>query len=239
MQHEVPVMPSRKLPEARQHLMFDRFQVLEDLGAGLQGRVVRAFDVSTRGEVAVKILQLHSAVGLARFKMEFRTLVGLVHPNLVRLGDLFERDQVWAFSMELVRGGDFLSWVRSDLAGFSEQRLRSGLAQLASALHALHRARLVHRDLKPENERVTPEGRVVLVDFGLVAEHGPSARTASQHLVGTVGYIAPEVLNGLLATDKSDLYALGAMLYQALTGALPYDGTLFQVAMLQRAGLPA
>lgn len=225
--------------KAKNALMFGRFRVLQELGAGMQGRVVRAFDTATRGEVALKVLNLQSAVGLLRFKTEFRTLVGLVHPNLVRIGELFERDQVWAFSMELVRGGDFLRWVRDEQAGFSETRLRAGLSQVISALHALHRARLIHRDIKPENVRVTPEGRVVLVDFGLVTEDGNRERTASQYVVGTVGYMAPELTAGEPATDKADLYALGAMLYQALTGRLPFDGTMHQVAVMQRTGMPA
>ncbi|MDB4972820.1 MAG: Serine/threonine-protein kinase PknA [Myxococcaceae bacterium] len=215
--------------------LFGRFQVLDELGSGSYGRVVRAFDLATHSEVALKILHRLGADPLARFKNEFRMLTDVVHPNIVRLGELFEHDHAWAFSMELVRGEDFLSWVCPSADSFIEERLRSTLAQLVSALEALHRARLVHRDIKPDNVRVTPEGRVVVLDFGLVAARHHDARTTGRQAVGTAGYMAPELATGEPATEKADLYALGVMLYRALTGSFPYEGDFYQIAMLQRA----
>jgi serine/threonine protein kinase len=215
--------------------LFGRFDVLEELGEGAYGQVVRAFDRSTHAEVALKILHRFGRGSLARFKNEFRVLADVVHPNIVRLGELFEQERAWAFSMELVRGTNFLDWVRPDNGPLSEARLRAALAQLASALETLHRLRLLHRDIKPENVRVTDEGRLVLLDFGLATARQSTARTTGKQIVGTAGYMAPEQARGDPATDKADLYALGVMLYRALTGVYPYEGDFFQVALLQRA----
>ena len=231
--------PSRDVTEPQPALMFGRFRLLEELGAGAQGRVVRAFDEATRQEVALKLLSARGPEPLARFKNEFRTLATLIHPNLVRLGELFEQNQVWAFSMELVRGASFLCWAGREAGSEAETRLRAGLVQILSALELLHANGLVHRDIKPENLRVTPEGRIVLLDFGLVVAHGPSARTTEHHLVGTVGYMAPELARGEVATSAADVYALGVVLYQALTGMLPFgEEGLFEVARSQRLRLP-
>jgi eukaryotic-like serine/threonine-protein kinase len=215
--------------------LFGRFDVLEELGEGAYGQVVRAFDRSTHAEVALKILHRFGRGSLARFKNEFRVLADVVHPNIVRLGELFEQERAWAFSMELVRGTNFLEWVRPDDGQLCEPRLRAALAQLASALETLHRLKLLHRDIKPENVRVTEEGRVVLLDFGLATARQSTARTTGKQIVGTAGYMAPEQTRGDPATDKADIYALGVMLYRALTGVYPYEGDVFQVALLQRA----
>src|SRR5262245_29745083 len=129
--------------------------------------------------------------------------------------------------MELCPGRSFLHWLRSAPAGDEESRLRHALRQLAQAVHALHQADKLHRDLKPSNVLVTPEGRVVVLDFGLSAELPSSGlyHSSQHHLVGTVAYMAPEQAACDPVTAASDWYSVGVMLYEALTGHLPFEGS--------------
>jgi eukaryotic-like serine/threonine-protein kinase len=220
-------------------LLFDRFGVLEELGSGGFGTVVRAFDYVSGHEVAVKLLHRGDQEGTERFKKEFRALVELEHPNLVRLGELFERQKRWAFSMELVRGDAFLKWIRPGSAAvYDEQRLRAGLSQLATAIEALHSAGLLHRDIKPANVRVTPEGRLVLLDFGLVTQLAAGVQSTTRSIVGTIDYMAPERCESLPSTAASDMYSFGVLLYEALTQRLPFTGDLRQVLLAKYAQTP-
>ncbi|GAB4565667.1 MAG: hypothetical protein Tsb0020_16720 [Haliangiales bacterium] len=235
-----------------------RFEVVRKLGAGGIGWVYEARDRALKSKVAIKTLQRLSAVELLRFKNEFRLLQGIHHPNLVQLGELFEEDGLWFFTMELVDGEDLLSYVMaprraanarrnqrralrqrarpgqralgrrasSPWPGFDEVRLRRALRQLADGLYTLHRAGRVHCDIKPQNLMVCDE-RVVLLDFGLVSEIQPWNAHSEQldFVTGTPAYMAPEQARGLPATAASDWYAVGVMLYKALTGSLPFEGS--------------
>jgi eukaryotic-like serine/threonine-protein kinase len=203
------------------------------------GVVYDAYDHDRGTRVALKALHSLSAATIGRLKSEFRALQGFVHPNLVAMGELLEVDGTWFFTMELVEGVDFLDHVRPADGTLDEARLRDAAGQLARALVAVHAAGMVHRDVKPSNVRVTPQGRVVLLDFGLVrdarADHGPSSE-----VVGTVAYMAPEQAFGADVTPAADWYAFGALLYEALTGALPHDATtpIGLLAAKQQAAAP-
>jgi hypothetical protein len=232
-------MQQSEVKHTEGELLFDRFGVLEELGSGGFGTVMRAFDYVSGHEVAVKLLHRGDQEGTERFKKEFRALVELEHPNLVRLGELFERQKRWAFSMELVRGDAFLKWVRPGSATvYDETRLRAGLSQLTTAIEALHGAGLLHRDIKPANVRVTPEGRVVLLDFGLVTQLAAGVQSTTRSIVGTIDYMAPERCESLPSTAASDMYSLGVLLYEALTQRLPFTGDLRQVLLAKYAQTP-
>ena len=224
-----------------------RLSIVSRLGEGGMGVVYEALDLRQGERVALKTLRAVSPDGLLRFKREFRALADLSHPNLVRLGELFEVGGQWMFTMELVDGVDFLSWVRGAAAAddappteeisqarditppptlvgvpFDEARLRAAFGQLARGLDALHAAAMVHRDIKPPNVRVTRDGRVVLLDFGLVTETaGP---VPDEALFGTVSYMAPEQAAGARVGPQADWYAAGTMLFEALTGRVPFVG---------------
>jgi eukaryotic-like serine/threonine-protein kinase len=221
-------------------LLFDRFGVLEELGTGGFGTVVRAYDWVTGHEVALKLLHRGDQEGTERFKKEFRSLVEVEHPNLVRLGELFERNKRWAFSMELIRGQGLLAWVRApeQVNGFDETRLRAGLSQLATAVEALHRSGLLHRDIKPANVRVTPEGRVVLLDFGLVTQLAMGKQSTTRNIMGTIEYMAPEQCDSMPSTAAADMYSLGVLLYEALTHRMPFSGDLRQILLAKYAQTP-
>ena len=228
-----------------------RFEVRGTLGAGGAGTVYRVFDRQLQREIALKLLRQASGRDLYRFKREFRALAGILHPNLVVLHELHSVDGDWYFTMELVEGVSWIDWVRPGAAGEPAPRnrkaiaaatpdltrLRASIVQLVDALIALHDAGKLHRDLKPSNVLVGPQGRVTLLDFGLVttvAEGNPE-RLA----VGTPVYMSPEQAADQPLTAASDFYSVGAMLYEALTGRRPFEGASEQVMTRKQTEVPA
>ena len=212
----------------------ERFQIQRCLGSGGMGVVYEALDRDRNEVVALKTLRWTDPSAIYRLKREFRTLVGIVHPNLVALYELFGEADEWYFTMELVKGSRFLEFVRPDV--LAVERLRSALAQLATGLVALHSAGKLHRDLKPSNVVVTPEGRPVILDFGIAADMVAGEdplRTAEDGIWGTAEYMSPEQGRGE-ASAASDWYAMGCMLYEALTGRLPFAGAALRV-LLEKA----
>lgn len=246
-----------------QQLAEGRFELLEKLGEGGMGVVYRALDRERGVQVALKTLRGVTPEAVLRFKTEFRSLRDIRHPNLVELGELFESEGTWFFTMELVRGVPLLAYVRGQsddksppstdsavmklgddvativtpseeattLAGVNDTipdarpapavdqpKLRQALAGLASGLSALHAAGKIHRDVKPSNVLVDGTGRAVLLDFGVVAER----HAVDDHMImGTVSYMAPEQARGDVVGPAADWYAMGVVLFQALTGRLP------------------
>ena len=198
------------------------------IGRGGMGAVYEATD--ERGEVvALKTLHGFDPAALFRLKQEFRALTDLDHPNLVGLHHLVASgDQVFV-TMESIDGRDFLAEVQAGTP------LAALLPQLVAGVAALHAAGKLHRDLKPSNVLVTRAGRVVILDFGLVQEcGGPRGE-----LVGTPAYMAPELLLGAAPTPASDWYSVGVMLYEALTGRLPFRGDAVAVLHAKLAHDPA
>jgi eukaryotic-like serine/threonine-protein kinase len=220
----------------------ERFELRRRLGQGSYGVVFEAYDRKSDRDVALKKLRSLEPGALRRFKREFRAFTDISHPNLVRLGELLNDGGDWYFTMELVAGVDILSYIwegqshpaeeqsgRAFRSRFDEPRLRESFAQLAEAVHALHAHGLVHRDLKPSNVLVTRGGRVVVLDFGLVWNLDGTASGSAGLLAGTPAYMAPEQCTGTQVSAASDWYAVGTMLYEALTGRLPFGGSLYQM----------
>lgn len=205
-----------------------RYQVLETLGRGGFGVVYKAFDSRTEQVVALKTMMRCDPQELSFFKSEFRHLQGIAHENLVQLLGLHTDGVDWILAMEYVPGSDFDSFVRPKQA-LDEGRLRAAFVQLVQGVAALHRHRRLHRDLKGKNVRVTPAGRVVILDFGLAAELDEKGRSkwSSSSILGTIPFMPPEMFTAdPQSSSAGDIYALGVMLYQSLTGRLPYEGSL-------------
>jgi serine/threonine protein kinase len=246
-----------------------RYQPVRRLGAGGMGIVYEVFDRERGEHVALKTLSRVDPAGIYDLKKEFRALADVRHPNVVTLYEMVNDDDRWFFTMELVHGMPFTEHVAraaparaaaDGAAGptlsitetrmdarqrrhFDEGRLRGALAQLVLGVSAIHAAGRLHRDLKPSNVLVTSEGRVVVLDFGLVQDDAknsePSDTSLDDHwLVGTPAYMAPEQAGGQRATKATDWYAVGAMLYRALTGQLPFDGTLSEVLLRKQSEDP-
>jgi tetratricopeptide (TPR) repeat protein len=196
-----------------------RFVLEELLGTGGNGSVHRAYDRKLGLEVALKIPHRGGAETLLALKREFRILAGLAHPNLLALHELFVADASWFFTMDLVDGTDLLRFL--DGRGLGHADDRQALVGVVDGLAALHEAGVVHRDLKPSNTWIDRGGQAVLLDFGLASLASDAANAAD----GTALYLAPELLEGGRPSAESDAYALGVMLFEALTGARPFDGS--------------
>ncbi|MDM0064991.1 serine/threonine-protein kinase [Variovorax sp. J31P207] len=215
-----------------------RFSIRRLIGEGGMGVVFEAYDDLRRSVVAIKTLSWLDPGSVYRLKSEFRSLADMNHPNLCRLHELFS-DEGWFFSMELVDGEHFNEWVRPN-GRLDEQRLRAALKQLLQGVVAIHGAGMLHRDLKSSNVLVQADGRVVILDFGLVVDWhaGAAGRPAVEvGFSGTPGYLAPEQTSSAAnsaPTTASDLYAIGSMLFAALTGRLPFEGPLSDVLELKR-----
>jgi hypothetical protein len=217
--------PSLPLP-VDTALASGRLVIRRRIGEGGMGVVYEAYDSERKAPVALKTLSRLNASNVYRLKNEFRALADVRHPNLIALHELFAQDDMWFFTMELIGGVRFDAWVRPD-GVLQEARLRAALRQLLAALEAIHAAGKTHRDIKPSNVLVNAEGRVVVLDFGLVAapEIGTVGQTVDEHAIsGTPEYMAPEQAAGDAATRASDFYAVGVMMFEALTGRLPFEG---------------
>lgn len=235
-----------------------RYELQRRLGAGGMGVVYLARDKERGVDVALKTLKRFDAQGLLRFKREFRALAGVTHPNLATLHDLVSTGDHWFFTMELVDGVDLLDWVRPGMSTVRAQleedtapvgslpitplslalpplevsRLRAALGQLVRGVIALHGSGRLHRDIKPSNVLVSRDGRVVLVDFGLVADLDEKAsQSTGEVLVGTAAYMAPEQGLGGEPNAAHDWYSVGTLLFEALTGRLPFTGSPVQVLL--------
>ena len=217
-----------------------RFRVIQRLGAGGMGVVYEVHDRVRDEIVALKTLRRTSAAAVYRLKREFRSLADVAHPNLVCLYELFVDEERCFFTMELVRGVSFVAYAReADPALRSYDRLVHTLRQLIEGVSALHRRGKLHRDIKPSNVLVTPEGRVVILDFGLIAEMLPQHPGDVSYVSGgTPAYMSPEECLGATPSEASDWYGVGATLYEALTGIIPFAGSAFDVVLRKRTEEP-
>jgi len=233
----------------------DRYRIERQLGQGGMGVVYLAHDLRYGRPVALKTLSNLTAQGIYDLKREFRTLADLKHPNLVALYELESDGDRWFFTMEAIEGVDIVHHLRGESQGPLQDRaeqpvpledhekLRGVFVQLVEGVRALHRAHKLHCDLKPSNVLVTPEGRLVILDFGLVSDQ--SVETTDENpgrIFGTPAYMSPEQARGAPLSEASDWYSVGVILYRLLTGMLPFTGPpreLLQKKITRAAPPPA
>jgi len=213
------------------------FRLVQRLGAGGMAAVYRALpDDTLDGEqaVALKVIHLSAATPETeqRFRQEAAVCARLDHPNLVRILDAGDQDGQLYLAMELVQGRTLRSELRP--GGVSVERAREIFRAIFAGLRVAHEQEVVHRDLKPDNVMLADDGRVVVMDFGLARRHDLARITATGAVLGTPAYMAPEQIRGEETTPRTDQYALGVMLYELLTGRLPFDDGLDQLQLLMK-----
>jgi eukaryotic-like serine/threonine-protein kinase len=214
-----------------------RYRLESLIAAGGMGEVWRAVDQALDRPVAVKLLRpeyVHDPVILARFHAEAHYVGQLSDPGIAQVYDYAGAGPASPayLVMELVDGPSLAALLET--GPLSPRRTADVLAQAARALHAAHRSGVVHRDIKPGNLLIAADGRVKVTDFGIASSPRAASLTNTGTLLGTMGYLAPERVSGQSATPASDLYALGVVGYECLTGQPPFQGEPLQVALAHR-----
>lgn len=203
-----------------------RYQVSHQIGGGGMSVVYLAHDVILNRDVAIKILrydfaneeELHK-----RFQREALSATSLAHPNIVSVYDVGEDGEMHYIVMEFIKGKTLKKYIQ-EYAPLSPARAVHIMKQLTSAIAHAHENGIIHRDIKPQNILVDENGDVKVTDFGIATSLNATALTQTNSVLGTVHYLSPEQARGGIASSKSDIYSLGIVLYELLTGELPFSG---------------
>ena len=221
--------------------VFDgRYRIIRKLGAGGMADVYLAEDQELGRNVAIKILNDRHAADdsfIERFRREAKNAAGLSHPNIVSIYDRGEAEGTYYIAMEYLEGRSLKELIVS--RGPAPIKVSIDYArQILAALAAAHRRGIVHRDIKPHNVLVNPEGRLKVTDFG-IARSGASQMTEVGSIIGTAQYLSPEQARGAPVDQTSDLYSVGVVLYEMLTGQVPFTGdTPLEIAMKHLSEVP-
>lgn len=219
-----------------------RYRIVDLIGTGGMAHVYRAVNLSSRKAVAIKVLKdeyRNDAEFLRRFEREARAVLHLSHENIVRAFDVGETDGLPYIVLEFVDGRTLKEIL--DENGPMPARIAVALVvQVLDALGAAHAAGIIHRDVKPQNVIVMQNGKVKLMDFGIAREVDANTVTfTGSTVLGSVHYLSPEQAKGLPVTEGSDLYSTGIMLYEMLTGRVPFDGeTSVSIALKHISDIP-
>ncbi|MFF5537262.1 serine/threonine-protein kinase [Streptomyces cinerochromogenes] len=222
-----------------QGLLADRYQLEDRLGSGAMGEVWRADDRLLGRPVAVKLLRTDEAADAERFRLEAQTAGRLNHPNVVGMYDFGSHHGRLYLVMELVDGWS-LAQERSLRGALDPQEAAALAAQVASGLAAAHRQGVIHRDVKPANVMLSADRTAKIADFGIArfADEAAAGLTATGKIVGTADYLAPERALGRPAHPASDVYSLGCVLYELLTGRPPFRGATPLAVVRQHVDVP-
>lgn len=208
-------------------LFAGRYRILKSIGRGGMADVYLAKDlILDNEEVAIKVLRTNyqtDQIAVARFQREARAMAELNHPNIVSIRDIGEEDGQQFLVMEYVDGLDLKKYIQ-DHAPLSNNEVVRIMEEVLSAMTLAHQQGIVHRDLKPQNILLTKDGTVKVTDFGIAVAFAETSLTQTNSMLGSVHYLSPEQARGSKATVQSDIYAMGIMLFEMLTGHIPYDG---------------
>ncbi|MCZ7542912.1 MAG: serine/threonine protein kinase [Anaerolineae bacterium] len=208
-------------PAHRGRRWIDKYELLERLGRGWQGEVFRGFDPDRKQRVAIKLLRqenVRAHTTMAQFQDGIEAIAALQHPNIARVFDFGLVDDVYFIVMELLEGPSVRDLLGERRGGLPQNEAVSILKQIAEALSYAHARGVIHGDVQPAHVIFAADDRLVLTDFSLAQALGDPT------LTGTPAYLAPEQANGQPPTARSDLYALGVVLYEMVTGRLPFTG---------------
>lgn len=218
-----------------------RYRIIKQIGRGGMADVYLAKDLILDGEeVAVKVLRTNyqtDPIAVARFQREARAMADLDHPHIVRITDIGEEDGQQYLAMEYVAGLDLKRYIKEHYPLSNEEAVRI-MGQILLAMRLAHTRGIVHRDLKPQNILLTPDGTVKVTDFGIAVAFAETSLTQTNSMLGSVHYLSPEQARGSKATVQSDIYAMGIIFYEMLTGHIPYDGDSAVTIALQHFQKP-
>jgi serine/threonine-protein kinase len=220
-------------------ILAGRYELLEVIGRGGMGLVYRGRDRVLERTVAVKVLPAEYAENptlVERFSREARAIASLSHPNIVAVFDTGHEAGLRYLVMEFVPGAS-LAQLLANRGPLPVPEAVESAAQVASALAAAHRAGIIHRDIKPANVMAEPAGHVKVLDFGIAHAAADPALTRTRMVLGSAPYIAPEMALGEKADERSDVYSLGCVLYEMLTGGPPFTGELPEAVMSQHTSV--
>ncbi len=219
-----------------------RYQVIEELGKGGMGKVYKVLDTKIEEKVALKLLNLEFVPGdktLDRFRNELKLARKISHRHVCRMYDLSEAEGMPYLTMEYVSGEDLKSLIRR-IGQFTVGKAVLIAHQVCEGLREAHRLGVVHRDLKPQNIMIDSEGNVRIMDFGIARSLKTKGITDTGEIFGTPEYMSPESLEGKEVDGRTDIYALGIILYEMLTGRVPFEGeTPLTVALKQKTEIPS
>jgi serine/threonine protein kinase/tetratricopeptide (TPR) repeat protein len=218
-----------------------RYQIIEDLGKGGMGRVYKVFDTEVREKMALKLLNPDIASDeqtIERFRNELKLARGISHRNICRMYDLGREEGSYFITMEYVSGEDLKSLIHR-IGALPIGKAVSIARQVGEGLAEAHRLGVVHRDLKPQNIMIDREGNARIMDFGIARSLKAKGITGGGVMIGTPEYMSPEQVDGKEADRRSDIYSLGIVLFEMLTGRLPFEGdTPLSVAVKQKSEAP-
>ncbi|HGQ0776959.1 TPA: serine/threonine-protein kinase StkP [Streptococcus pneumoniae] len=218
-----------------------RYRIVKQIGRGGMADVYLAKDLILDGEeVAVKVLRTNyqtDPIAVARFQREARAMADLDHPHIVRITDIGEEDGQQYLAMEYVAGLDLKRYIKEHYPLSNEEAVRI-MGQILLAMRLAHTRGIVHRDLKSQNILLTPDGTAKVTDFGIAVAFAETSLTQTNSMLGSVHYLSPEQARGSKATVQSDIYAMGIIFYEMLTGHIPYDGDSAVTIALQHFQKP-
>ncbi|WP_372368352.1 protein kinase [Candidatus Uabimicrobium sp. HlEnr_7] len=211
----------------------DKYKIVGVLGSGAMGKVFEAIEIGKARRYAIKVIHKNkegSEEIVKRFYRESKLLQKLNHPNIIKIHEQGEFQGQPYFVMDLVKGCTFTEIIKRPSYPFRRKLVI--LIQVLEAVHSAHREGIIHRDLKPDNIMVTNEGKALVMDFGIARDQGDNQSTKltkTGMLVGTPLYMSPEQINSEKTTAKSDIYTLGVIMYEVITGKVPFDGNLSKI----------
>jgi serine/threonine protein kinase/tetratricopeptide (TPR) repeat protein len=243
---DADIGPTKTIETAKEELkrgsvVAGRYEVIEELGKGGMGKVYKVFDKEVNAKVALKLIKPEIASDkktIERFRNELKVARDIAHKNVCRMYDLGKEEGAYYITMEYVSGEDLKSFIRRS-GLISTGKAISIAKQVCEGLLEAHRLGVVHRDLKPQNIMIDKEGNARIMDFGIARSLREKGITGSGVMIGTPEYMSPEQVEAKEVDQRSDIYSLGIIMYEMLTGRLPFEAdTPFAVGVKHKSETP-